>query len=133
MGTAEASQTKPCVSSFILRRPTCMLRYHSPPSSVRKIMKPADFAVIRQRISDVEKQLQATMGHLKAMEAGLRLSIATHTDLNGFLAALDVFEEGLLAPGDGSPRESDPGYDQALHDGLSAIRHQLTQIQANRS
>lgn len=103
-----------------------------PPPALQAGMNSDNLLDIRKRILEMETHLQLTLGHLKALEAGLRLSIATHTDPNSLLAALDVFEESLTF-GDHERSAIPPtDYNNALRDGLQAVRKQVQDAQSKK-
>ncbi len=92
-------------------------------------MELANLSLIQERIRGIEGQLELSLAHFKALEVGLRLSIATHKDLTSFLAALDVFEEGSdgLGPLAGSGCSAD--YQRAFSEGIANVRKDVLNLQ----
>jgi len=80
-----------------------------------------------ERLEQVESQIHALMGHVKALEYGLRLLIATHPSPDVILHTLNRITDQALAP---TPLAGDvprPMYQAALHQGLAIIREQITE------
>lgn len=74
-----------------------------------------------ERIDLLEGQTQALLGHLKAMEYGLRLLIATHPNPEVLGATLAKIEQLASAEN----REDDAVYAAAISQGLTALREQV--------
>ncbi|MGY8564491.1 hypothetical protein L0938_13840 [Paracidovorax citrulli] len=85
-------------------------------------MELSNLSVIQQRIRGIEGQLELSLAHVKALEVGLRLSIATHSNLTNFLAALDIFEEGSDGEGPLAGSGCSANYRRAFSEGIANIR-----------
>jgi hypothetical protein len=87
---------------------------------------------VDDRLEQVESQIHALMGHVKALEYGLRLLIATHPSPNVILQTLGRITDQALSP---TPLAGDvpgPMYQAALHQGLGIIREQFTEAVHHR-
>lgn len=77
------------------------------------------------RLDQLESQVEALMGHVKALEYGLRLTLATHPRPEVLVDALGHITGDAIAANpdvDGSG----PMYQAALRQGLLIIRAQLS-------
>lgn len=79
------------------------------------------------RLEQLESQIQALMGHVKALEYGLRLVIATHPAPDVVLHALDRITGDALAPSSAPGKPATPMYQAALQQGLNIVREQITE------
>lgn len=87
---------------------------------------------VDDRLEQVESQIQALMGHVKALEYGLRLLIATHPSPNVILHTLDRITDQALSPAPLAGDVPEPMYQAALHQGLGIIREQITEAVRRR-
>lgn len=92
-------------------------------------MDPSRLTEVQDRIRAIESQLEVTLGHLKALEFGLRLAIATHKDPNSLMAALDVFEEQVDDRGPLAGPGLSPGYKAAFSEGIAALKQEILSFQ----
>lgn len=78
------------------------------------------------RLDQLESQVEALMGHVKALEYGLRLTLATHPRPDVLIDTLDRITSDAVAP---QPEEDKlgPMYQAALRQGLLIIRAQLVE------
>lgn len=78
------------------------------------------------QLDQVQSQIEALMGHVKALEYGLRLTLATHPRPDVLIDTLDRITGDAVAP---QPEEDEPGpmYQAALRQGLLIIRAQLVE------
>jgi hypothetical protein len=83
-----------------------------------------------ERLKNVESQIDALMGHVKALEYGLRLMIATHPRPDVVLHALDRITDQARSPSLLSGDEPAPLYHAALRQGLEIIREQIVESAA---
>ncbi|UQY89291.1 hypothetical protein LQE85_08855 [Stenotrophomonas rhizophila] len=74
-----------------------------------------------ERIEALEVQVQAILGHLKAMEYGLRLLIATHPNPEVLIAA----SEGLEQRATSAHLDDDAMYSAAITQGITILRDQI--------
>lgn len=88
-------------------------------------MEPLDIFSIQERMQFIERELDTTLGHLKALEFALRLSIATHANTNALLAALDVFEDGLGEKNSAVEAKFSSEYKRAFSAGIAAVRAEV--------
>jgi len=84
-------------------------------------------ALADDRLDHLESQMQALMGHVKALEYGLRLLIATHPSPNVILHTLDRITDQALSTTQLVGDVPEPMYQAALHQGLGIIREQITE------
>ena len=88
---------------------------------------------IDERLEQVESQMHALMGHVKALEYGLRLLIATHPSPEVILHTLDRITDEALSPNPLAGDVPEPMYQAALHQGLGIIREQITEAVCRRA
>lgn len=86
-----------------------------------------------ERLEQVESQIHALMGHVKALEYGLRLLIATHPSPNVILHTLEGITDQALSPTPLTGDAPQPLYQAALHQGLGIIREQITEAVRHRA
>ncbi len=86
-----------------------------------------------ERLEQVESQIQALMGHMKAMEYGLRLLIAAHPSPDVILHTLNRITDQALTPAPLTGDAPEPLYQAALHQGLGIIREQITEAVRHRA
>lgn len=79
------------------------------------------------RLEQLESQVEALMGHVKALEYGLRLVIATHPAPELVLQALDSMADDILTPPSFTGEAASPMYQAALQQGLGIVREQITE------
>lgn len=79
------------------------------------------------RLEQLESQIEALMGHVKALEYGLRIVIATHPEPDVVLHALDRITGDALAPSSPAGKPATPMYQAALQQGLNIVREQVTE------
>lgn len=84
------------------------------------------------RLEQLESQMEALMGHVKALEYGLRLVIATHPEPDVVLNALDRISGDALAPPSATGKTATAMYHAALQQGLGIVREQITESQRSR-
>lgn len=82
---------------------------------------------VDERLEQVESQMHALMGHVKALEYGLRLLIATHPSPEVILHTLDRITDQAISPTPLAGDVPEPMYQAALHQGLGIIREQITE------
>lgn len=85
-----------------------------------------------ERLEQIESQIHALMGHVKALEYGLRLLIATHPAPDVILYTLDRITDQALSPTPLAGDAPEPMYQAALHQGLGIIREQITEAGRHR-
>jgi len=83
-----------------------------------------------ERLEQLDSKIEALMGHVKALEYGLRLMIATHPRPDVVLHALDQVIHQAGQPLILSGAESGPLYTAALQQGLDIIREQIVESAA---
>lgn len=84
-------------------------------------------ASAEERLQQLESQIHALMGHVKAFEYGLRLLIATHPKPDVVLQALDQITGQALSPSPTSEDAAEPLYQAALSQGLRIMREQVAE------
>jgi len=84
------------------------------------------------RLEQLESQIEALMGHVKALEYGLRIVIATHPEPDVVLNALDRISGDALAPPSPTGEAATPMYYAALRQGLRIVREQITESLRSR-
>lgn len=85
-----------------------------------------------ERLEQLERQMHALLGHVKALEYGLRLLIATHPSPDVILHTLDRITDEALTPTPLAGDAPEPMYQAALHQGLGIIREQITEAVRHR-
>ena len=85
-----------------------------------------------ERLEQIESQMHALLGHVKALEYGLRLLIATHPSPDVILHTLDHITDEELTPTPLASDAPEPMYQAALHQGLGIIREQITEAVRHR-
>jgi hypothetical protein len=83
-----------------------------------------------ERLEQLDSKIDALMGHVKALEYGLRLMIATHPRPDVVLHALDRIIDQAGQPPILSGAELGPLYTAALQQGLEIIREQIVESAA---
>ena len=85
-----------------------------------------------ERLEQIESQMHGLLGHVKALEYGLRLLIATHPSPDVILHTLDRITDEALTPTPLAGDAPEPMYQAALHQGLGIIREQITEAVRHR-
>ncbi|WP_313424679.1 hypothetical protein [Stenotrophomonas rhizophila] len=86
-----------------------------------------------ERLEQVESQMHALMGHVKALEYGLRLLIASHPAPEVVQHALDRITAQALSSAATGGLEPHPLYQAALHQGLGIISEQISESVRRRT
>jgi len=84
------------------------------------------------RLEQLESQIDALMGHVKALEYGLRIVIATHPEPDVVLNALDRVSGDALSSPSPTGETATPMYQAALQQGLGIVREQITESLRSR-
>lgn len=91
-------------------------------------MEPSNEPDLRARLEAIESQIEATLGHLKAMEYVLRLAIATHSAPEVLLLALSNVEQNIRDSESASEDQRGALYYAALFQGMEVLRDQIVEL-----